>query len=94
MLAIRFDALVGTAPLSEAYSRLVGRVGATASAAEADATQSAKALEAAAMEQQAIAGVDLNEEYISLQMYTQYYQANSQVLQTANTLFDALLSLR
>ncbi|WP_238562019.1 flagellar basal body rod C-terminal domain-containing protein [Pantoea dispersa] len=27
-------------------------------------------------------------------MYTQYYQANSQVLQTANTLFDALLSLR
>lgn len=94
MLAIQTEALVGKATLSEAYSSLVGRVGATASAAESDATQSAKALEAAAMEQQAIAGVDLNEEYISLQMYTQYYQANSQVLQTANTLFDALLSLR
>lgn len=94
MLAIQTEALVGKSTLSEAYSTLVGRVGATTSAAKSDATLAAKALEASAMEQQAIAGVDMNEEFISMQMYNQYYQANAQVLQTALTLFDALLSLR
>ena len=35
-----------------------------------------------------------DEEYGNLQRYQQYYLANAQVLQTANSLFDALLNIR
>ena len=42
----------------------------------------------------AISGVNLDEEYGNLQRYQQYYLANAQVLQTASTLFDALINIR
>ena len=45
-------------------------------------------------QQQSISGVNLDEEYGNLQRFQQYYLANAQVLQTASTLFDALLSIR
>jgi flagellar hook-associated protein 1 FlgK len=45
-------------------------------------------------QQQSISGVNLDEEYGNLQRYQQYYLANAQVLQTANTLFDAILNVR
>ena len=45
-------------------------------------------------QQQSISGVNLDEEYGNLQRFQQYYLANAQVLQTANSLFDALLSIR
>ncbi|MWT63893.1 flagellar hook-associated protein FlgK, partial [Escherichia coli] len=45
-------------------------------------------------QQQSISGVNLDEEYGNLQRYQQYYLANAQVLQTASTLFDALINIR
>lgn len=45
-------------------------------------------------QQQSISGVNLDEEYGNLQRYQQYYLANVQVLQTASTLFDALINIR
>jgi len=45
-------------------------------------------------QQQSSSGVNLDEEYGNLQRFQQYYLANAQVLQTASTLFDALLSIR
>lgn len=42
--------------------------------------------------QQSISGVNLDEEYVDLQRYQQYYQANSKVMTTAGTIFYALLS--
>lgn len=45
-------------------------------------------------QQQSISGVNLDEEYGNLQRYQQYYLANAQVLQTASTLFDALMNIR
>lgn len=43
-------------------------------------------------QQQSISGVNLDEEYGNLQHFQQYYLANAKALQTASTLFDALLS--
>lgn len=43
-------------------------------------------------QQQAVSGVNLDEEYGKLQHFQQYYMANAKVLQTASGLFDALLA--
>ena len=57
-------------------------------------TTTGKSYNAAAQQQQSVSGVDLNEEMINLQMFTQYYQANAQVLKTATDIFDTILSLQ
>ncbi|WP_433637295.1 flagellar hook-associated protein FlgK [Kluyvera georgiana] len=94
LIAIKDEALIGKSTLTEAYASLVSSVGSAMTALKANASTSAKTYEAMLYQQQAISGVDLNEEYINLQMYSQYYQANAQVLQTATTLFDTILSIR
>lgn len=94
MLAIKNTRLIGNGTLIEAYSILVSSVGSSMTALKEDLSTSAKACESLVQQQQGIIGVDINEESINLQMYTQFYQANAQVLQTANTLFDALLNIR
>ena len=42
----------------------------------------------------AVAGVSLDEEAANLIRYQQAYQANARVMQTATTLFEALLNIR
>jgi flagellar hook-associated protein 1 FlgK len=94
LIGIKDEALIGKATLTEAYASLVSSVGSSVTALKASASTSGKTLDALLYQQQSVSGVDLNEEYVNLTMFTQYYQANAQVLQTANTLFDSLLSLR
>jgi flagellar hook-associated protein 1 FlgK len=45
-------------------------------------------------QQQSISGVNTDEEYGDLQRYQQYYLANAQVIQTASTIFDAIINIR
>lgn len=95
MIAIKNQSIVGgTATLTEAYASLVSSVGSSMTALKADAETTDKSHKALLDQQQSVSGVDLNEEYINLQMYSQYYQANAQVLQTATTIFDTILSIR
>lgn len=94
LIAVKNEVLIGKSTLTEAYANLVSSVGSAMTALKANASTSAKTYEAMLYQQQAVSGVDLNEEYINLQMYSQYYQANAQVLQTATTLFDTILSIR
>jgi len=94
MLDIKNQPVVGKSTLSEAYASLVSSVGSSMTTLNADRTTTESVVSQWQQQQQSVAGVDINEEYINLQMYTQYYQANSQVLQTATTLFDTLLSIK
>ncbi|NIY48687.1 flagellar hook-associated protein FlgK [Cedecea colo] len=94
LLAIKNETLIGKSTLTEAYASLVSSVGSSVTSLKANAATSAKTVDAMLYEQQAVSGVDLNEEYINLTMFTQYYQANAQVLQTATTLLDTILSIR
>ena len=94
LLAIRDQAVVGKSTLSEAFASLVSSVGSAMSSLKTQGQTGYQALEAVARQQQAVSGVDLNEEFINMQMFTQYYQANAQVLQTATTVFDTLLAIR
>jgi flagellar hook-associated protein 1 FlgK len=84
----------GKATLSGAYAGLVSRVGnqtATAKVTNASQAVIVGQLEA---QQQSISGVNLDEEYGDLLRFQQYYMANAQVIQTASSLFDALLNIR
>ncbi|ELP5717650.1 flagellar hook-associated protein FlgK (plasmid) [Enterobacter asburiae] len=94
MIAIKNETLIGKSTLDEAYSRLVSSVGSSMTSLKASASTSIKAYDAVLYQKQAISGVDLNEEFVNLQMFSQYYQANAQVLQAATTLFDTILSIR
>ncbi|AIQ99724.1 flagellar biosynthesis protein FlgK [Pluralibacter gergoviae] len=94
LIAIKDAKVINNGTLSEAYASLVSSVGSSMGSLKADMTTTGKSYNAAAQQQQSVSGVDLNEEMINLQMFTQYYQANAQVLKTATDIFDTILSLQ
>ncbi len=80
--------------ISDAYRNQISKAGNVARqstiVAEALTVVNQQAIEA----RDAIAGVSLDEEAANLIRYQQAYQANARVMQTATTLFDALLAIR
>jgi flagellar hook-associated protein 1 FlgK len=80
--------------LTEAYSQIVNTVGQQASAAAANDKAQDSVVAQRTQDQQSVSGVNLNEEYVSLSMYTQQYQAASKIIDVANTVFDTLLGLK
>lgn len=94
LLAVKDKRIIGKATFSEAYANMVSSVGSTVSGLKAEGTTSGKVYEQWAYQKQAVSGVDINEEYINMTMFSQYYQANAQVLQAAITIFDTILSIR
>ena len=83
----------GTASLNQAYAQLVSDVGNQTYAAKTGAAAQATVLTNAQTAQQAVSGVNLDEEAANLLKYQQAYQAASKVIATANTLFDQILSI-
>ncbi|MFC5476036.1 flagellar hook-associated protein FlgK [Paraherbaspirillum soli] len=83
----------GTASFNDAYSQLVSTIGNQASqlnisnAAQTSLTAQIKA------SQQSVSGVNQDEETANLLMYQQMYQANAKVIQTASTMFEAILAI-
>lgn len=94
LIALKDKKLVGNATLTEAYASLVSSVGSSMSEVNDSLQTSAKTTEAAIQQRQSVSGVSVEEEYVNLQMFQQFYQANAQVLQTATTLFDTILSIK
>lgn len=94
LLDIQDEKLIGKSTLSDAYSTLVGNIGSRASEVKTGIGSAEIDLNTKYDTKQQIAGVDMNEESIKLTMFQQYYMANTQIVQTANAMFDALLSLK
>ncbi|WLI77032.1 flagellar hook-associated protein FlgK [Kosakonia sp. H02] len=84
----------GNKTFNDAYATLVSDVGNKTSTLKTSSTTQTNVVTQLSNQQQSISGVNLDEEYGNLQRYQQYYLANAQVLQTASTLFDALLGIR
>lgn len=84
----------GSKSLNDAYAALVSEVGNTTSTLKVSSTTQHNVVTQLSNQQQSVSGVNLDEEYGNLQRFQQYYLANAQVLQTANTLFDALMNIR
>ena len=77
---------------SEAYSVLVGNVGERTAAADIQ-VQAATALEAQSRDRvDSISSVSLDEEAANLVRFQQAYAASARILQTAQTIFDSILS--
>lgn len=83
-----------TASFSGAYGQLVSVVGNKARQVEiANAAQTSLTAQVRSS-QQSVAGVNQDEETANLLMFQQMYQANAKVIQTAATIFDAILAIR
>ncbi|WP_414618401.1 flagellar hook-associated protein FlgK [Serratia liquefaciens] len=84
----------GKATFSGAYASMVSSVGNQTASAKVSATSQANIVKQLTIQQQSISGVNLDEEYGELLRFQQYYMANAQVIQTASSMFDALLNIR
>ncbi|OCG23683.1 flagellar hook-associated protein FlgK [Gilliamella sp. wkB108] len=94
LLAIQNEKLVnGTTTLNNAYSTLVSYIGSETQTAKISAQSSQNITQEIYEQNQSISGVNIEEEYISMQVYMQYYQANAKVIDAATTIFDTILNL-
>ncbi|WP_192458717.1 flagellar hook-associated protein FlgK [Musicola keenii] len=82
----------GNTTLNSAYAALVSDIGVKTSGAETKSETQSTIVDQLTEKQQSVSGVNLDEEYVDLQRYQQYYTANAKILSTANTIFDSLLS--
>lgn len=94
MLKIQDEKLIGENTLTNAYTKLVGTIGANARAVQSGLKSAEIDLNTKYETKQSLTGVDMNEETVNMNMFLQYYQANAQILQTATTLFDTLLTIK
>lgn len=94
LLDIQNQKLVnGNSTLSDAYASLVSYIGSETQSAKISATASKNIINQINEQNQSVSGVNIEEEYISMQVYMQYYQANAKIIDTATTLFDTILGL-
>jgi flagellar hook-associated protein 1 FlgK len=82
----------GSETFSSAYSKLVSTVGARTSEAKVNAKAQDALLTRAVESQQAVSGVNLDEEAANLLKFQQAYQAAAQVISASNSIFQTLLN--
>ncbi|WP_028626520.1 flagellar hook-associated protein FlgK [Metapseudomonas resinovorans] len=92
--AVGVDALVnGTgSSFTDGYGDLVERVGTLTAQARVDSEASAAILKQATDNRDSLSAVSLDEEAGNLIKFEQYYNASSQVIQVARSLFDTLMN--
>ena len=80
--------------LAEAYGNLVGETGNVAFQAGIAKQALEVVKDQAVQARDKVSGVNLDQEAADLIRFQQAYQASAKVMQTANTLFDAILGIR
>jgi flagellar hook-associated protein 1 FlgK len=83
----------GTTSLTQAYANYVNTVGNDTNSVNASSETQAALVSQITSAQQSVSGVNINEEAANLLQYQQLYQANSKVIQTADTLFQTILGI-
>jgi flagellar hook-associated protein 1 FlgK len=83
----------GTENFQAAYAKLVANVGVKTNEAKVNAKAQSALLTRAVESQQAISGVNLDEEAANLLKFQQAYQAAAQVISVSNDVFQTLLSV-
>ena len=84
----------GTTTLLGQFNQLVGAVGSKTSELTTTSAAQTTLVAQTVAAQQAVSGVNLDEEAANLLQYQRAYQASAKAMQIANTMFDALLTLR
>jgi flagellar hook-associated protein 1 FlgK len=83
-----------TASFNGAYAQLVSTVGNKAQQIQISNAAQTSLTAQIRSTQQSVSGVNQDEETANLLMFQQMYQANAKVIQTASTMFDAVLGIR
>jgi flagellar hook-associated protein 1 len=83
----------GTSTLTGAYASYVNGIGNSASQLKAASASQSALVQQITASQQSVSGVNLDEEASHLLQYQQLYQANSKVIQTAESLFQTLIGI-
>ncbi|CAB3743402.1 flagellar hook-associated protein FlgK [Achromobacter denitrificans] len=84
----------GTMSTTDMFGQVVNTVGVQTAQIKAAATAQVNLIKQTAAAQQSVSGVNLNEEYVSLSLYQEQYQASARIIDVASTIFDTLLGLR
>lgn len=84
----------GTLDFNEAYSRIVNSVAVQTQSNGTAAKAQLSLIQQNLAAQQAVSGVNLNEEYVNLMQYQEHFRAASRLIDVSSTLFDTLLSLK
>lgn len=84
----------GASSFNDAYAQLVSSVGNKARQLQIAGTAQTSLATQIRSAQQSVSGVNQDEETANLLMFQQMYQANAKVIQTASTMFDAVLGIR
>jgi len=92
-LATKAGVVNGSDSLSGANSQLTSFVGSAAQQASAAADAAASLAAQAVAAQQAVSGVNLDEEAANLSRYQQAYQASAKVMTVAQSMFDSIISI-
>jgi len=83
----------GTSSFNDAYASLVNQVGSDAKSASIASESQDSITTQITSAQQAVSGVNMDEETVNLLKFQQLYQANAKVIQTASTIFDTLIGI-
>lgn len=83
-----------TTSFEGAYSQLVGQVGNKTRELKVTSQAQTTLVNNTIQQQQAVSGVNLDEEAANLMRFQRAYQAAGQAIKVANTMFDTLLALR
>jgi flagellar hook-associated protein 1 FlgK len=83
----------GTLTLTDSYANYVNDIGNQTNQIQASSKSQTSLVTQITTAQQSISGVNINEEAANLLQYQQLYQANSKVIQTAQTLFQTILGI-
>ena len=84
----------GTMSINDMFAQVVNTVGVQTQQIKTAATAQVNLVKQTTAAQQAVSGVNLNEEYVSLSLYQEQYQASARIIDVASTIFDTLLGLR
>lgn len=96
MAAIQGNKILGNSSmnLNEAFSQIVNRVAVMTQQNKTSTDAQEKLVQQNFAAQQAVSGVNLDEEYVNLDRYQEQFRAASRLIDVSSTLFDTLLSLK
>jgi flagellar hook-associated protein 1 FlgK len=83
----------GTVSYNEAFAQTISRTASLSANADLSRSAFSALVEQATASQQAVSGVNLDEEAVNLIRFQQAYQASARAIQIANSLFDELVGI-
>ncbi|WP_193015108.1 flagellar hook-associated protein FlgK [Proteus sp. FME41] len=83
----------GKTTIAGGYGSLISMVGNKVNTAQVDFDAQVSITKSIQEQQQSVSGVNMDEEYGEMYRIQEYYMANAKVIQTANSMFDAIMQV-